>query len=205
MALALANELPMIWLRRILPRSLLGRSIMIIVTPLLLLQIVTTLVFYQEHWDTVTKRLARGVAGDIATVIRLRPADADWPGRERLFGIARPAMQLDIDFVPGARLPVLPGVVRATLVDRNLTAALAEFVNRPFLTDTRSLETAVEIHVQLADGVLQVVVPRPPLFSSTTYLVIPGMVGRSLAPFPTPRLFFRNPGPPLPPPPPAPP
>src|SRR5262249_38688804 len=149
MALALANEMPMIWLRRVLPRSLLGRSVMIIVTPLLLLQMVTTLVFYQEHWDTVTKRLARGVAGDIATIIALRPPDGDPAARERLFGVAHTAMQLDIDFVPNAPLPLLPSAVRATLVDRNLTSALSEYVKRPFLTDTRSLETAVEIHVQL--------------------------------------------------------
>jgi two-component system osmolarity sensor histidine kinase EnvZ len=192
MALAVANEMPMIWLRRVLPRSLLGRSIMIIVTPLLLLQMVTTLVFYQEHWDTVTKRLARGVAGDIATIIALMPPDGDPAARERLFGIARTTMYLDIDFVPGARLPALPGVVRATLVDRNLTSALSEFVNRPFLTDTRSLETAVEIHVQLRDGVLQVVAPRRRLFSSTTYLVILGMVGSSLALFAIAVLFMRN-------------
>src|SRR5215468_7196802 len=198
MALALANDTPMIWLRRILPRSLLGRSIMIIVTPLLLLQVVTTSVFYETHWDIVTKRLARGVAGDIATVIALMPADATGldPGatvaRDRLFGIARIAMQLDIDFVPGKHLPVLPGVVRATLVDRNLTTALAEFVNRPFLTDTRSLETAVEIHVQLGNGVLQVVVPRRRLFSSTTYLVILWMVGSSVALFAVAVLFMRS-------------
>src|SRR5882724_4978126 len=115
MALALANDVPMIWLRRVLPRSLLGRSIMIIVTPLLLLQVVTASVFYESHWDIVTKRLARGVAGDIATVIALMPPDGDAVARDRLFGIARTAMQLDIDFVPEAHLPVLPGVVRATL------------------------------------------------------------------------------------------
>ncbi len=198
MALALANDMPMIWLRRVLPRSLLGRSIMIIVTPLLLLQIVTTTVFYQEHWDTVTKRLARGVAGDIAAVVALMPADATGhdpaaaAARDRLFGIARTAMQLDIDFVPNAHLPVLPSVVRATLVDRNLATQLSEFVKRPFLTDTRSRETAVEIHVQLGDGVLQVVAPRRRLFSSTTYLVILGMVGSSLALFAIAVLFMRN-------------
>ena len=57
------------FLKNILPRSLLGRSVMIIVTPLILLQVVTTSVFYDSHWDTVTKRLARGVAGDIAAII----------------------------------------------------------------------------------------------------------------------------------------
>src|SRR5262249_12243991 len=191
MALALANDMPMIWLRRILPRSLLGRSIMIIVTPLLLVQVVTTSVFYEYHWDIVTKRLARGVAGDIATIIAMMPDD-DPAARERLFGIARTTMQLDIDFVPNAHLPLLPPVVRATLVDRNLTTALSEFVQRPFLIDTRSLETAVEIHVQLANGVLEVVAPRRRLFTSTTYLVILWMVGSSVALFAVAVLFMRS-------------
>ncbi len=49
--------------KRFLPRSLLGRSLMIIVTPLVLLQVVSGFIFYESHWDKVTLRLARGVAG----------------------------------------------------------------------------------------------------------------------------------------------
>jgi two-component system osmolarity sensor histidine kinase EnvZ len=192
MALALANDMPMIWFRRILPRSLLGRSIMIIVTPLLLLQIVTTSVFYETHWDTVTKRLARSVAGDIALVIALLPPDRNPEALGRLFAEVKDTTQLDIGYRPGARLPELPGVLRATLVDRNLDLALSEFVQRPFLTDTRSRETAVEIHVQLADGVLEVVAPRRRLFSSTTYVVILWMVGSSLALVAVAVLFMRS-------------
>ena len=47
------------------PRSLLGRSLLIVVTPLIVLQIVTAYIFYENHWDQVSKRLALGVAGDI--------------------------------------------------------------------------------------------------------------------------------------------
>ena len=36
--------------KRFLPRSLLGRSLMIIVTPLVLLQIVSGLIFFESHW-----------------------------------------------------------------------------------------------------------------------------------------------------------
>src|SRR5215467_12152438 len=102
-AIPVDDDAAMSWLRQLLPRSLLGRSIMIIVTPLLLLQVVTTSVFDQTHWDTVTKRLARGVAGDIATVIEMMPSDPE--ARRRLFEVARNDMQLNIAFVPGARLP----------------------------------------------------------------------------------------------------
>ncbi len=192
MAATATTDLATNWLRRLLPRSLLGRSVMIIVTPLILLQLVTTSVFYDSHWDTVTRRLARGVAGDIAAVIALMEQDPDPAARARLFAIARSAMQLDISFQPGGRLPEVPMALRETLVDRNLAEALAEVVARPFLTDTRSLERSVEIHVQLDDGVLRVLTTRRRLFSSTTYVVILWMVGTSLALFAVAALFMRN-------------
>ncbi|MGH6933514.1 MAG: ATP-binding protein [Dongiaceae bacterium] len=192
MATATIDESPTGLIKRMLPRSLLGRSVMIIVTPLILLQVVTSLVFYDSHWDTVTRRLARGVAGDIATVIDLLQGNDDLAARERLFAVARTNMQLELSFVDGARLPEVPAALRETLVDRNLANALAELVNRPFLTDTRARETAVEIHVQLADGVLRAIVPRKRLFSSTTYVVILWMVGTSVALLAVSTIFMRN-------------
>ena len=51
-------------INRVLPRTLLGRSLLIIVTPLILLQVISTWVFYSSHWETVTRRLASSIAGD---------------------------------------------------------------------------------------------------------------------------------------------
>ena len=56
----------------ILPRSLFGRSLLIIVMPLILLQVVSTWIFYDRHWDTITRRLSSSIAGDIAQVIELQ-------------------------------------------------------------------------------------------------------------------------------------
>ena len=58
-------------IKRFLPKSLLGRSILIIVTPLILLQLVSAFVFYESHWHKVSLRLVRGVVGDIAAVVDL--------------------------------------------------------------------------------------------------------------------------------------
>ena len=54
-----------------LPRGLLGRSLLILVTPLIVLQLVSAYVFYGTHWDLVTRRLAlepgrRHQRGDLA-------------------------------------------------------------------------------------------------------------------------------------------
>ena len=52
-------------IRQILPRSLLGRSLIIIVGPLILLQAVSAFTFYDRHWTTISRRLSEGIAGDV--------------------------------------------------------------------------------------------------------------------------------------------
>ncbi|MBL8711013.1 MAG: HAMP domain-containing protein [Rhodospirillaceae bacterium] len=182
----------LIGIERMLPRSLLGRSILIIVTPIVLLQVVSAWVFYDSHWETVTRRLAQSVAGEIGAIVQMMPR---YPTPEELapiFAIAADDMGLDLVYKAGEILPNDPTIMRQNLVDRQLARALESRVERPFIIDSRSLETQIEIHVQLADGVLHVVVARRRLFSSTTYVFLLWMVGTSLALLAVATLFMRN-------------
>lgn len=187
----------LIGMERVLPRSLLGRSILIIVTPIVLLQVISAWVFYDSHWNTVTKRLAQSVAGEIGAVTRLMPRPGSTPNDNEvaiksLFETAKNDMGLVLDFKSGEILPNDPTIMRQNLVDRQLAKALEDLVERPFIIDSRSLEKYIEIHIQLADGVLHVVVLRRRLFSSTTYVFLLWMVGTSLALLAVATLFMRN-------------
>lgn len=179
-------------LEKLLPRSLLGRSILIIVTPVVLLQIVSAWVFYDSHWNTVTRRLAQSVAGDIATIIRLLPRPFAEDKAAPIFAIGSREMGLDLSFNSDQILPNDPTIMRQNLVDRQLSRALVESIGRPFLIDSRSLEKSIEIHVQLAEGVLHVVVARRRLFSSTTYVFLLWMAGTSLVLLTAATLFMRG-------------
>ncbi|RMD60574.1 MAG: HAMP domain-containing protein [Alphaproteobacteria bacterium] len=182
--------------KRILPRTLLGRSLLIILLPLVLLQVISTWVFYDRHYDTTTKRLSQAIAGDIATVIHMMVRNPGAVERAQAFRIARRAMWLELSFEEGARLPEASSTRAigpfASILDRKLTKAMEEFVGRPFLIDTVSYDKQVKIQVQLADGVLTAMVPRQRLFSSTTYIFIMWMVGSSIILFAVAVLFMRN-------------
>jgi two-component system osmolarity sensor histidine kinase EnvZ len=177
---------------RLLPQTLLGRSIIIIVTPVVLLQAVSAWVFYTSHWNTVTQRFAEGVAGDIASVIRLLPRPIDPAKAQQVFEIAKEMMDVKLTFRPGEILPNDPTITRQNVVDRALSNALQDAIQRPFLIDSRSLRNYVVIHVQLADGVLHAAVRRRRLFSSTTYLFLLWMIGTSLALLAFATVFMRN-------------
>jgi len=47
-----------IWLNRRAPKTLFGRSLLIIVLPVAIMQVAVTYVFFDAHWQTVTARLS---------------------------------------------------------------------------------------------------------------------------------------------------
>ncbi len=55
--------------RRVLPRTLLGRSLLIVLVPLVLVQVVALQIFYGSHLDELSRRLAGAVAGEVAFMI----------------------------------------------------------------------------------------------------------------------------------------
>ncbi len=179
------------FIKRFLPKSLFGRSLLIIVTPLVLLQLVSGVIFFESHWDKVTLRLARSVAGDIAAVITLlrqnpRPEDRDW-----IFNLAALEMQIVPSLEDGAVLANEPPV-GSNLMERMLIRAMVDHVRKPFQIDTESQPRNVIIDVQLATGVLRFVTSRKRLFSTTAYVFVIWMVGTSLILFAVATVFMRN-------------
>jgi two-component system osmolarity sensor histidine kinase EnvZ len=179
-------------IKRFLPRTLLGRSLLIIVSPLVLVQVIATWVFFDRHYDTTTKRLAEGVAGDIAMVIRMMGESATIKRQTRVIRLANTAMALDVTVDPDNQLPeALPGPGWGVL-EQKLDAALRKRLPYPFLVDADSLENDVKIEVQFAGSVIRFLVSRKRLFSSTTYIFIMWMVGSSIVLFGVATLFMRN-------------
>ena len=179
-------------LRRFLPRSLLGRAVLIIVTPLILLQVISTWIFYDRHYDTITKRLAQGLAGDVAAVVNLIERSPDNSDLVRIFSLARRTMQLELSLSEGATLLVPDRIPLRGIVDQRLRTALEERLVQAFAVDTRSLDERVEILVQLNQGVLRVLVTDERLFSSTTYIFIIWTIGSSILLFGVAMIFMRN-------------
>ncbi len=178
-------------IKRLLPSTFLGRSVMIILTPLILLQVVSTWIFYDRHWDTITRRLAGAVAGEINMVIE---SMRQFPGKEnedRVLSTAS-SMALRVAYKRGEILPNVAPEIGSGILDRRLSKALDEQIKRPFHMDTWTYDGQVRIKVQLPNGVLDVFVSRERLFSSTTYIFVMWMVGTSMVLFAIASIFMRN-------------
>ena len=182
-------------LRRLVPRGLLGRALLIILVPLVVLQAIALQLFYGSHLDVISRRLAAGVAGDVAMVVGLLERETEAEDRTWIFREAAWRLDLSLAYEAGARLAqtgMRPASMPLLPLEEDLAAAMQERVRLPFDADWQSDPRSVIIRVQMDDGVLHVEVVRKRLFSGTIYLFVIWLVGSSLLLFLVAAIFMRN-------------
>ncbi len=175
-----------------MPRSLLWRSLLMILVPMLLLQAVALWVFYGNHLDIVSRRLAGSVAGEIANTVTLMQR---FPGPENAVWILNDARQhfnLTIRLRPDAVLLLKPWINVPGPMDDDLHASLSAQLQRPFTMDWSSDPRSVLIQVESPDGLLEVEAPRKRLYTSAVYLFVIWVVGSAALLFSVAALFMRN-------------
>jgi two-component system osmolarity sensor histidine kinase EnvZ len=177
-------------IKRFLPRTLEGRSILILFVPVILAQLITVYIFFERHFSALSADLARAVAGDIAMVIN--QAHHDPEGQQLVFAAAANAMELYIRFEPAASLSHNRPEHWNPLIEPVLATALEERVGRPFTIGAYGDDNWVEIRIQLEDGVLDVRSPQHRLFPSTAFVFILWVIGTPLILTWVAFIFMRN-------------
>jgi two-component system osmolarity sensor histidine kinase EnvZ len=178
--------------RKILPRSLLGRSLLIILVPLLVVQAVALLIFYGSHLNLISRRLSGAVAGEIAQTISLLQSTTDATDRAWILSTAQRDFELRIHVWPGAHLAPARNINILGPMDDDLAIAMRQLVGLPFRMDWENDPTSVLIDVQLPDAVLHVEAPRKRLYTSMIYVYVLWLGGSSILLFSIAALFMRN-------------
>ena len=176
--------------KRLLPRGLFGRSLIIIIAPIVLLQAIIAYVFFERDLDSTTRRLARDVAADIALLVAL---EDNYSGDERLRLRALSARQLQygITFKPGQEIAP-PSEPPVSTIDVALDDILAERISADRHFFTTRIGNDFEIRAEVHDGVLAVLVPRDRITVSKPDLFILWMVGSALLLMGVAIVFLRN-------------
>ena len=180
------------FVKRWLPTTLFGRSLLIIVLPIAIMQIVVTWIFFDAHWQTVTSRLSEGVAGDVAWVVESYQADPSPPGLAKLSDRAERSLNLSVALQGGRALPVSNRVTLFTPLDRSLRHALANRLDQPFWLDTTRYPAYVDIRVQVRQGVLRIIAPRDRAFATQGHIFILWMTVATVLLTGISLLFIRN-------------
>ncbi|WP_245259435.1 ATP-binding protein [Methylobacterium sp. 77] len=175
-----------------LPKGLYARSLIIIIAPVVLLQSVIAYTFMERHWQLVTRRLSAAVTSDVAALIDIYESYPQDKDADTLTRIAGTRLNLDLDILKGAKLP-LPGPRPFfSILDEALSEELAKQIGRPFWIDTVGRSSLIEIRVEIPDGVLRVMARRSMAYASNSHIFLLWMSGSSLVLLGVAILFLRN-------------
>jgi two-component system osmolarity sensor histidine kinase EnvZ len=176
--------------RKVVPRSLLGRSLLMILLPLVLLEAVSLQLFYGSHLDVVSRRLTGNVASELAYTLELmnrHPDDQQW-----ILDMAQRQFDMALQMELGARLATTKWQNVIGPADDDLADALRDVVRLPFTMDWTRSPNTVYVRAQLPQGVLDISVPIKRLYATTIYIFLLWVGGTAALVFGIAALFMRN-------------
>jgi two-component system osmolarity sensor histidine kinase EnvZ len=179
-------------LKRWMPTSLFGRSLLIIVLPVAIMQIAVTWAFYDAHWQTVTSRLSEDLAGDVSWLVEGYEADPTPANLTSLEDRAQRSLGLSIALQEGRQLPHSKRASLFGPVDWSIKRALEDQIDQPFWFDTTRYPNYVDIRVQVKQGVLRVIAPRDRAFATQGHIFIIWMAMATVLLTAVSLLFIRN-------------
>jgi len=179
-------------IKRWLPTSLFGRSLLIIILPIALMQIAVTWVFFDAHWQTVTSRLSDSLAGDISWAVESYQDDPSPESLARVAERAQDSMSLSIGLSPVRTLPPRRPTSVFGALDRSLDRALSEHLETPYWFDTVRFPGYVDIRVQVGDQVMRIIAPSDRAWATQGGIFVLWMTVATLLLTAIAILFIRN-------------
>jgi len=187
---------PMTWrpfqiMKRLLPSGLYGRSLIIIIAPMVLLQFVVTYVFLERHWQLVTQRLSAKTVAEIALILAEFEENQTPRQATRIAARVNAHIGLPIAFLDGEVLPETPSST-GSLLDSSLNDELRLRIARPFWINTAQYDKYVDIRIAYNGGVMRVLTPASHVYASNWHIFLVWMFGTSVVLIIVAMVFLRN-------------
>ena len=180
------------WIKRQMPKTLFGRSLLIIVLPVAIMQIAVTYVFFDAHWQTVTSRLSEGLAGDVAWAVESYQDDPSAASFAKISKRAEDSMGLSVALQPGRTLPDRTHHALFAPIDQSMQQALSKRLDQPFWFDTVRYPAYVDIRVAVPGGVMRILAPRDRAFATQGHIFVLWMTVATVLLTAIAILFIRN-------------
>ena len=191
MPMHLSENSSFLWLKRILPASLFGRALLILVLPMILMQASVIYFFYAQHWHNVQEHLSLSLAGDVSFIVHeMRHGDEKHKDEVRL--LAHEFLHIDVRMEPAD--PVAGHFPSRTDDEAFLLFAerLRDTIDEPFLIRHSSMENRVLLRIQMQNNVLKLQFSIKRLDNITAELFLWWMLGSALLVLVIATAFLRN-------------
>ncbi len=179
-------------IKKFLPKTIFFRYLLIIIAPILLLQIILTIVFFDSLWIKTNKGLTKSVAAEINTIIEVyndKTANKNFEFVKNLFELS---LIQEINILKDQSLPFYDSTFAYSLYDQLMDEELAKEIKFPYWYNTRANKDYVDIRIQINKNVLQFIVHKSRVRNSSARIFILWITIPSILLLMISILFLRN-------------
>ncbi len=152
-------------IKKILPKQLFYRGLLIVATPVIILQIIIVIVFFDSLWIKTNKGMARALVSEIVTIIDIYNNESEY-NKKIITDLYNKNFNFSVRFLENQKLPDIKVERWFSPMDRTLRRELKPRFNQ-YWFNTVSYKEVVDLRIKFRDGVLQIFFPKERIQASS--------------------------------------
>ena len=158
-------------LKKILPKSLFYRALIIVAAPVILLQITISVVFFDSIWIKANKGMTKSLVSEIKTLFDAYRSD-DKNNIKFLTNTYKKNFDFVINIKKNENLPVTKSDRRFSPMDRSLRREMKPVFGNDYWFDTVTYIELVDLRIRSNNGVIQIFFPKDKIAPSSVRIFV---------------------------------
>ena len=151
--------------KKILPKQLFYRGLLIVATPIIILQIIIVIVFFDSLWIKTNKGMTKSLVSEIVTIIDIYNNESEY-NKKIITDLYNKNFNFSVRFLENQTLPDIKVERWFSPMDRSLRRELKPRFNQ-YWFNTVSYKEVVDLRIKFRDGVLQIFFPKERIQASS--------------------------------------
>tara|TARA_B100000902_G_scaffold343517_1_gene348242 strand:+ start:1777 stop:3096 length:1320 start_codon:yes stop_codon:yes gene_type:complete len=168
------------FLKQILPKRLFYRALLIVAIPVLVLQVVITIVFFDSLWIKTNKGMTKTLVKEISTFIEVYDNEkSDKEGLSNLFSLF---LDLNIELIENENFNIDYNERWFSPIDRTLRRELkTNFKYGKYWFDTTNYKELIDLRIKYQNGYFKFLIPKDRVASSSArifalWITVPALI-----------------------------
>tara|TARA_Y100000590_G_scaffold448354_1_gene584873 strand:+ start:116 stop:1432 length:1317 start_codon:yes stop_codon:yes gene_type:complete len=153
------------FIKNILPKQLFYRGLLIVATPIIILQIIIIIVFFDSLWIKTNKGMTRALVSEIVTIIDIYNNESEY-NKKIVTDLYNKNFSFTVRFLENEKLPDIKVERWFSPMDRTLRRELKPKFN-DYWFSTISHKDIVDLRIKFRDGILQIFFPKERIQASS--------------------------------------
>ena len=168
------------FIKKILPKRLFYRALLIVAVPVIVIQLIITIVFFDSLWIKTNKGMTKALVNEINTFIEVY--NDEIYKKDEITNLFSVYQDLNIEFIDGVNFDYKYDERWFSPIDRTLRRELkSRFGSESFWFDTTSYKELIDLRIKYQMGYFKFLIPRDRITSSSArifalWITVPAMI-----------------------------